>query len=159
MAAGVESGIINVGKSSVVKNTVIKCSATVENGFLESSGRNVKAKIVGNCFFKNLNETALKGAIAIPAEFVRRHKLYNHADSNNSTKFMLKCFDPPFEKEMVLRKYIDRKRIKKFDDHVVMKGEWKEMMMKYGFKKNKKLKFTLDTNLLKSSNMVFIIME
>ncbi|GKB80311.1 RNA-directed DNA polymerase, eukaryota, reverse transcriptase zinc-binding domain protein [Tanacetum coccineum] len=72
---------------------------------------------------KNLNETALKGAIAIPAEFVRRHKLYNHADSNNSTKFTLKCFDPPFEKEMVLR---NRKRIKKIDDHVVMKGEWKD---------------------------------
>ncbi|GJS55658.1 retrovirus-related pol polyprotein from transposon TNT 1-94 [Tanacetum coccineum] len=89
-----ESGSINVGKSSVVKNTVIKCSGRSEV-FNDS---------------RNLNETALKGAIAIPAEFVRRHKLYNHADSNNSTKFTLKCFDPPFEKEMVLRKLHDREK-------------------------------------------------
>lgn len=64
-----------------------------------------------------------------------------------------------FEKELVLRKYIDRIRPKEFDDHVVMLGKWKYIMKEVGIVENQKVKFSLDVGVLSSMGDVVFTME
>ena len=87
----------------------------------------------------------------IPAEFVRRHELYNYVDSDDPTKGRLYY--------LVLRKYIDKSRIKEFDDHVVMLGKWKQKMNEVGFAENETVRFTIDVGVLSRNGLVILTME
>lgn len=95
----------------------------------------------------------------IPSDFVRTHKLYNYIDSDEPTKVMLCHLQSSFEKELVLRKYSDKSRIKEFDDHVVMLGKWRQIMTEIGFAENQAVKFTIDAELLSRNGHVMLTME
>ena len=60
---------------------------------------------------------------------------------------------------MVLRKYIDKSRIKEFDDHVVMLGKWKQIMNEVGFAENQAVRFTIDADVLSRNGYVMLTME
>ena len=64
-----------------------------------------------------------------------------------------------FEKELVLRKYSDKSRVKEFDDHVVMLGKWKQIMNEVGFAENQAVRFTIDAEVLSRNGYVMLTME
>ena len=95
----------------------------------------------------------------IPSDFVRRHKLYNYSGSDDITKVKLCHLNSSFVKDLILRKYTDKARVKEFDDHIVMLGKWKHIMNEVGFVENQAVKFSIDDVVLTEKGDVVFLMQ